>query len=66
MKTGGFFLLYATGSIMNTTDEVREIEKNQICWVCLETVCGRVNHEKPPIFSRLKEFCLWFLYFSLF
>ena len=66
VKTGGFFLLYATGSIMNTTDEVREIEKNQICWVCLETVCGRVNRQNPPIFSRLKEFCFWFLNFGLF
>ena len=65
VKTGGFFLLYATGSIMNTTDEVREIEKNQIYWICLETGCGRVNHHKRAIFSRLKEFSLFvFIFWS--
>ena len=66
VKTGGFFLLYATDSIMNTTDEVREIEKNQIYWICLETGCGRVNHHKRAIISRLKEFSLFVFVFWSF
>jgi hypothetical protein len=65
VKTGGFFLLYATGSIMNTTDEVREIEKNQIYWICLETGCGRVTHQNPAIFFMpARALLLFFAFWS--